>query len=197
MDGNFCVGDGGACGEVPKKGGVERLDGVSVGDAAASFAVKVDVFLDVGAVAGLGAFDLDQFDEAVTGEVLKAVVDGGEGDAGGAAFDAVKNVVGGGVVGGFGQDLEDFAPMGGKAGVGAEHGQTAVQAGGLGGGGGGGFTHWCQKLGFRIRTRMILIQMGNGWVSGWDAFFRRRSFFLSGRGGFGQREGREGASPMI
>ena len=83
-------------------GGVERFDGVGVGHAAAGFAVEVDVLLDVGAVAGLGAFDLDEFDEAVAGEVLQAVVDGGEGDSGGAAFDAVKDVVGGGVVGGFG-----------------------------------------------------------------------------------------------
>lgn len=107
-------------------GGVEGLDGVDVGDAATGFAVEVDVFLDVGAVAGLGAFDLDEFDEAVAGEVLEAVVNGGERDAGGASFDAVEQVVGGGVVGRFGEDLEDLAAVGGEAGVGAEHGQTAI-----------------------------------------------------------------------
>lgn len=171
MDGDFGVGDGGACGEVPEESGVEGFEGMGVRDAAAGFAVEVDVFLDVGAVAGLGAFDLDEFDEAVAGEVLEAVVHGGEGDAGGAAFDAVEDIVGGGVVGGFGEDLEDFAPVGGEASVGAEHGQTAVQAGGLGGGGGWGFAHWDGKLGFRIRTRMILIQMGNGGFWARDAFF--------------------------
>ena len=122
-------------------GGVEGFDGVGVGDAAAGLAVEVDVLLDVGAVAGLGALDLNEFDEAVAGQVLEAVVNGGEGDAGGSAFDAVKDIVSGGVVGGFGEDLEDLATMGGEASVGAEHGQTAVQAGGLGGGGGWGFAH--------------------------------------------------------
>ena len=136
MDGDFGVGDLGAGGELPEVGGVEGFDGVGVGDAAAGFAVEMDVLLNVGAVAGLGALDLDEFDEAVAGEVLEAVIDSGEGDAGGAALDAVEHVVGGGVVGGFGEDLEDLTPMRGEAGVGAEHGQAAIQAGGLGGGGG-------------------------------------------------------------
>lgn len=192
MDGDCGVGDGGACGEGPEEGGVEGFEGMGVGDAAAGFAVEVDVLLDVGAVAGLGAFDLDEFDEAVAGEVLEAVVNGGEGDAGGAAFDAVEDVVGGGVVGGFGEDLEDFAPMRGEASVGAEQGQTAIQAGGLGGGGGWGFAHWDGKLGFRIRTRMILIQMGNGGIWGWDAFSPSNCFFLSGLAWVGQRECEEG-----
>ena len=82
--------------------------------------------------------------------------------------------------------------MGGEAGVGAEHGQTAIQAGGLGGGGGWGFAHWDGKLGFRIRTRMILIQMGNGGIWGWDAFFPSHCFFLSGLAWVGQRERGEG-----
>lgn len=46
------------------------------------------------------------------------------------------------MIGGFGEDLEDLSAMRGEAGVGAEHGQAAIQAGGLGGGGGVGFAHW-------------------------------------------------------
>jgi hypothetical protein len=150
MDGNFSAGDFGACGEVPELGGVEGLDGVGVGDEAAGFAMEVDVLLDIGAVAGLGAIDLDEFDEAVAGQVLQAVVNGGEGDAGGAAFDAVEDVVGGGVIGGFSEDLEDFAAVGGEAGIGAEHGQAAIQTGGFGGGGGEGFAHGEGKLGLEL-----------------------------------------------
>lgn len=142
VDGDVGMGDGGACGEVPELAWIKRLDGVGVGDTATGFAVEVDVFLDVGAVAGLGALDLYELDEAVAGEVLKAVINGSEGDAGGTAFDTIKDVVGGGVVGGFGEDLKDFAPMRGEASVGAEHGQTAIQAGGLGGRGDVRFAHW-------------------------------------------------------
>lgn len=75
----------------------------------------------------MGAFDLDEFDETVAGKVLEAVIDGGEGDAGGSTFDAVKDIVGSGVVGGFGEDLEDFSPMGSETCFGAEDCKSAIQ----------------------------------------------------------------------
>ena len=70
VNGDFGVGDLGAGGELPEVGGVEGFDGVGIGDEAAGFAMKVDVLLDVGAVTGLSALNLDEFDQSVAGEVL-------------------------------------------------------------------------------------------------------------------------------
>ena len=77
VDGDFGVGDSGSFRQLPELAWVQGLDGVGVGDGAAGGAMEMDVLLDVGAVTGLGALDLDELDEAVAGEVLQAIIDGG------------------------------------------------------------------------------------------------------------------------
>ena len=64
-------------------------------------------------------------------------------------FDAIKDVVGCGVIRGFGKDLKDFPAVGGEARICAEHGQSAINCRRLCGGVGWGFAHenrGCQVL---------------------------------------------------
>jgi hypothetical protein len=106
---------------------------VGVDDLAAGLAVEVDVFVEIGAVTGLTALEVDLLDEAVGGEVIKAVINRCQGDVGGAAFHPVEDVVGRRVVRGSGQDIENLTAVGCQAHIGPENGEAAVQTRGFGG----------------------------------------------------------------
>ena len=141
VDRDIGAADAGSGGELPELRGVEcHLMRVGVADLSAGVAVEMDVLVEVGAVAGLRALDMDGLDEAAGGEVVQAIVNGGQRDTRRPVLDAMEDVVGRGVVVRLGEDLEDFAAVRGEPDViGTKHGQTAVEAGGLlrraGGGG--------------------------------------------------------------
>jgi len=112
--------------------------------------------VEIRAVAGLAALEVDLLDEAVGGKMVEAVVNRGEGDAGRAGFDPVEDVVGRGVVRGGGEDVEDLATVRREAHIGPEDGHAAFEAGGLRRGTGGGDGGWHD--GFCFRIGMILKQ---------------------------------------
>ena len=166
MDGEVRSCDPGAFGEVPELGGVEIGRRVGVDDFAAGLAVEMDVLVEVRAVAGLAALEVDLLDEAVGGEVVEAVIDRGQGDVRGARFDPVEDVVGRGVVRGASEDVEDLATVRREAHIGPEDGHAAFEAGGLRRGTGGGDGGWHDELSFRIG--MILRQAGRCAEAGGD-----------------------------
>ena len=102
MNGEVGAGDFGAGGEIPEFGGVKVGRGMGIADIAAGLAVKVDVLVQIGTVAGLPTLELDLLDESVRGEVLQAVINGGQGDVWGAAFHPIQDVIGRRVIGGGG-----------------------------------------------------------------------------------------------
>jgi hypothetical protein len=106
---------------------------MGVDDLAAGLAVEVDVLVQIGAVAGLSALEMYLLDEAVGGEVLKAIINRCQRDVGRAAFYPVEDVVGRGVVRGSGQDIENLTAVGCQAHIGPENGEAAVQTRGFGG----------------------------------------------------------------
>ena len=132
MDGEVGAGDAGARGEVPELSGVEIGGGVRVDDFAAGLAMEMDVLVEIGAVAGLATFEVDELDEARRGQMIQAVVNRGQRDVRGAILHPGVEVRSSRVVRGGGEHLKDFTTMGGQAGIFPKHGQTAVEAGRFG-----------------------------------------------------------------
>jgi hypothetical protein len=157
VDGEIGAGDAGAFGEVPELGGVKIGGGMSVDDFAAGFAVEMNVLVEVRAVAGLAALEVDLLDQPGGGEVVEAVVNRGQRDAGGAGLHAIEDVVGRGVVRGGGEHIENLAAVGCEAHIGTEDGHAALEAGGLRRDTGGGGRGCHDGSGFRIG--MILKQV--------------------------------------
>ena len=132
MDGDIRSADSGTLRKLPELGGVEGCClRMRVADLAAGVAVKVDVLVEVRAVAGLRPLDMHLLDQAAGCQVLQAIVNRGQRDAGRPVLNPVENVVGRRVIVRLGQNLEDFAPMGREPDIGTQDGQTAVEAGGL------------------------------------------------------------------
>ena len=152
VDGDVHAGDFGAGREVPEFGRVKVRRWVGIDDFATAIAMEMDVLVQVGAVAGLAALELDLTDQAVSGEMLQAIVNGGQRDAGGALLHLGKKIVSRRVIGGLGEGLKDLTAMRGQPRIGAQNGQATVQTGGFGGRAWRGGCH-----SFRIRIRMILI----------------------------------------
>ena len=132
VDGEVGAGDFGALREVPEGGGVEIGGGMRVDDFSAGFAVEMDVLVEIGAVTRLAAIKLDLLDQAVACEVLQAVVNRGQRDVRGPAFHPVEDVIGRGMVRGAGENVKNLAPVRGEAGVRAQNGHPAFEAGGFG-----------------------------------------------------------------
>lgn len=132
MDGDIGTADAGSGRQLPELGGVE--DGIfrmGVADFAACVAVEMDVLVEVRAVAGLRPLDMHLLDQAAGGQVLQAIVNGGQRDARRPVLHAVKDIVGRRVVVRLGQDLENLPTVRCEADISPQHGQTAVEAGGL------------------------------------------------------------------
>lgn len=111
VDGEVGAAHASAFREIPEFGWVEIAGGVGVDDFAAGLAVKMDVLVEIGAVAGLAALEVDELDQAVGSEVLQAVVNRGQRDVRGARFDSIQNVIGCRVIGRGGKNIEDLAAM--------------------------------------------------------------------------------------
>src|SRR6478736_2744293 len=95
----------------------EILRQLDVVDLAGGLVVKMRVLVEVRAVAGRSALEVDLANKAAADERLEAVVDRGERDARHHAFHAGKNFVRGGVVAFFEDDLEHDLALGGGANV--------------------------------------------------------------------------------
>lgn len=132
MDGEVGAGDAGAFGEVPELGGVEIGRRVGIDDFAAGFAVEMDVLVEIGAVAGLAALEVDELDDSGRGEVVETVINRGEGDVRGALLHPGVEVCGGGMIRGGGKHFKDFPAVRGESDIRPEQGQTAVKAGWFG-----------------------------------------------------------------
>jgi hypothetical protein len=65
VDGEVGAGDFGSCGQVPELGGIEVGIGVRIDDLAAGLAVEMHVLVEVCAVAGLAALEVNKFDKPV------------------------------------------------------------------------------------------------------------------------------------
>ncbi len=78
VDGEVGAADAGAFGQVPKHGGVEIAGWMGVDDLATGFAMEVDVLVEVRAVAGLAALEVDELDQAVGSKMLQAIVNRGQ-----------------------------------------------------------------------------------------------------------------------
>jgi hypothetical protein len=77
--------------------------------------VKVGVGVEVGAVAGGAALEVDLADEVALHKGFEAVVHGGEGDGGHLGADTGVNFVGGGVIAFFEQGSVDYLALGSVA----------------------------------------------------------------------------------
>ncbi|MFM2178253.1 MAG: hypothetical protein RL015_2351 [Verrucomicrobiota bacterium] len=132
VDGEVGAGDAGAFGQVPKLRRVEIAGRMGVDDLAAGFAVEMDVFVEIGAVARLAAFEVDKLDEARCGQMIQAVINRGQGDVRGAVLHPSVEVRSSRVIRGGGEHLEDLPTVRGQAGIFPEHGQAAVEAGRFG-----------------------------------------------------------------
>lgn len=130
VDGDVHAGDFGAFGQVPELGGVKFSGGVGVDHFPAGLAVEMDVLVQVGAVARLAALKVHLLDEAGRGEVLQAVINRGQRNAGRAGFDAVKDIRGGGVICGGGQNLKNLTAMGREAHIRTQESHPALEASG-------------------------------------------------------------------
>jgi len=107
-------------------------------NAAGAAVVEMGVFLEVGAVAGGFALEVDLADEAAGDEGFEAVVNSGEGDGGHGVAGAGVNLVGGGVVAFVEEDGEDVLALAGGAEAGAGEGFVEGLAGVVGEFHGGG-----------------------------------------------------------
>lgn len=140
VDGEVGAGDSGAFGQVPELRRVEVGGRMRVDDLAALFAVEMDVLVQVRAVTGLSALEVDKLDQPGRGEVLKTIINRGKGHAGRSRLHSVENLVGRGVIRGGGKDIEDLPTVRRQTHIGSEHSHPALKAGGLGrraiGGGG-------------------------------------------------------------
>lgn len=88
---------------------------VDVVNGAGFLAVKMSVFVEVGAIAGGIALAVDLADEVAGDQGVEAVVNGGEGNAGRFLFAAHENLVGGRVVTFGDQHLVNHLPLGRRA----------------------------------------------------------------------------------
>ena len=132
VDGEVGAGDAGAFGQVPKLRRVEIAGRMGVDDLAAGFAVEMDVFVEIGAVARLAAFEVDKLDEARCGQMIQAVINRGQRDVRGAVLHPSVEVRSSRVIRGGGEHLKDLPTVRGQAGIFPEHGQAAVEAGRFG-----------------------------------------------------------------
>jgi hypothetical protein len=101
----------------------------------------MDVLVEIGAVAGLAALEVDELDEPGGGEVVEAVIDCRQRNVRGAVLHPGVEVGGSGMVRGGCEHLEDFTTMRGEPDICAEHGQSAIQPRGFGRGAMGGRWH--------------------------------------------------------
>ena len=138
MDSHVSPGDSRAGWQLPELAGIKIGLRMRVADLAARIAMKMNMLVKVRAVAGLGTVHVHLFDQARRGEVLQAVVNRRQRNAGRATLGPIEQIVGSGMVVRLGEDLEDFPAMRRKADICPQDGQTAVQTSGLGGGAMGG-----------------------------------------------------------
>jgi len=138
LEGEVDVFDFVAVGEDLLEFGDEVGGDFDVVDAAGAAIVEVGVFLEIGAVAGGFALEVDLADEAAGDEGFEAVVDGGEGNGGHGVAGAGVDLVGGGVVAFVEEDGEDVLALAGGAQAGADEGFVEDLAGVVGEFHGGG-----------------------------------------------------------
>jgi hypothetical protein len=96
--------------------------------------VKMGVGLEIRAIAGRAALEIDRPDEVALDEGLEAVIDGGERDGGEIGLDAGEDFVGGGVIAFLEENTVDDLALGG----GPETAVSELLGQGVGGDGGGG-----------------------------------------------------------
>jgi len=92
----------------------------------------MDVLVEVRAVAGLAALEVDLLDEPGGGEVVEAIVNRGQRDVRRTAFHPIQDLVGGRMVRGARQHVKNLATVRGEPDIRTQHGETAVQTGGFG-----------------------------------------------------------------
>jgi hypothetical protein len=78
VDGDISAIDLGSGGQCPILGWTKVSGRVRICDLTALLAVEMDVLMEIGAVAGLPALQMNLLDEAVGGQVLQTVVNRGQ-----------------------------------------------------------------------------------------------------------------------
>jgi hypothetical protein len=109
--------------------GDEFLGDFDVVNAASAAVVEMGVFLEVGAVAGGLALEVDLANEAAGDEGFETIVNSGEGDGGHGLAGAGINLVSGRVVAFVEKDGEDVFALAGGAQAGADEGFVEDLAG--------------------------------------------------------------------
>jgi len=158
MNGQVRARDAGAGGKILKTGRVERRAGMRVNHLPTGLAMEVDMLMQVGAVARLPTLQVHLLDQARRAQVLQAIVNRGQRNGGltsrgaglpgaqgrsrpgrglivlgqfgrPARLDALKHLIGRGVIRGGGKHLKNLAAMRGQAHIGPhpKHRQAALQ----------------------------------------------------------------------
>ena len=95
MDGHVGASDLRTGRKLPELAGIEGDSlRMRIADFTAGVAVEMDMLVQVGAVAGLGAIHIHLFDQSAGGEMFQTVVNRGQRDARRPVLDPVKNVIG-------------------------------------------------------------------------------------------------------
>lgn len=98
VDGDIQCGDFRSAGEFPKLCRRDVFTGHGIDDLPAAFAMKMNMVIEIRAVAGRGALHIHLTDDAVFGEGFEAVINRGQRDARHPFLGPMKNVRGRGVI---------------------------------------------------------------------------------------------------